>query len=58
MKNLENNQTLGKRYKNNNSPMFIKHNNTLITDPNGIENTFSDYFQGRIKVALGPLAGT
>ena len=24
--------------------MFIEHNNTLITDPNRIANTFSDYF--------------
>ena len=24
--------------------MFIKHNNTLITDPNRTANTFNDYF--------------
>ena len=24
--------------------MFIEHNNTLITDPNRIANTFNDYF--------------
>ena len=24
--------------------MFIEHNNTLITDPNRISNTFKDYF--------------
>ena len=24
--------------------MFIEHNNTLITDPNRISNTFNDYF--------------
>ena len=24
--------------------MFIGHNNTLITDPNRIANTFNDYF--------------
>ena len=24
--------------------LFIEHNNTLITDPNRIANTFNDYF--------------
>ena len=30
--------------KKNKLPMFIEHNNTLITDPNRIANTFNDYF--------------
>ena len=38
------NETLGKTNKKNNLPMFIEHNNTLITDPNRIANTFNDYF--------------
>ena len=37
-------ETLGKRNQKNNLPMFIEHNNTLITDPNRIANTFNDYF--------------
>ena len=28
------NETLGKTNQKNNLPMFIEHNNTLITDPN------------------------
>ena len=38
------NETLGKRNQKNNLPMFIEHNNTLITDANRIANTFTDYF--------------
>ena len=38
------NETLGKTNQKNNLPMFIEHNNTLITDPNRISNTFNDYF--------------
>ena len=38
------NETLGKTNQKNNLPMFIEHNNTLITDPNRIANTFNDYF--------------
>ena len=38
------NETLGKTNQKNNLPMFIEHNNTLITDPNTISNTFNDYF--------------
>ena len=33
------NETLGKRNQKNNLPMFIEHNNTLITDQNRITNT-------------------
>ena len=33
-----------RRNQKNNLPMFIVHNNTLITDPNRIANTFNDYF--------------
>ena len=35
---------LVRRIRKNNLPMFIEHNNTLITDPNIISNTFNDYF--------------
>ena len=38
------NETLGKRKQKNNLPMFIEHNNNLITDPNMIANTVNDYF--------------
>ena len=38
------NETLGKGNQKNNLPMFIEHNNTLITDQNRIANTFNDYF--------------
>ena len=38
------NETLGKTNQKNNLPIFIEHNNTLITDPNRISNTFNDYF--------------
>ena len=38
------NETLGKTNQKNNLPMFIEHNNTLITDSNSISNTFNDYF--------------
>ena len=31
-----------------NLPMFIEHNNTLITDPNSIENTFNDELASNI----------
>ena len=34
------NKTLGKTNQKNNLPMFIEHNNSLITDPNRIANTF------------------
>ena len=37
-------ETLGKRNQKNNLPIFIEHNNTLITDANRIANTFNDYF--------------
>ena len=37
------NETLGKTNQKNNLPIFIEHNNTLITDPNRISNTFNDY---------------
>ena len=37
-------ETLGKTIQKNNLPMFIEHNNTLITDPNRKTNTFNDYF--------------
>ena len=30
--------------RKNNLPMFIEHNNTLMTDPNRIANTFDNYF--------------
>ena len=38
------NETLDKRNQINNLPMFIEHNNTLITYPNRIAYTFNDYF--------------
>ena len=38
------NATLGKTNQKNNLPMFIRHNNTLITDPNKRKNTFNNYF--------------
>ena len=38
------NDTLGKRNQKTNLPISIEHNNTLITDPNKITNTFNDYF--------------
>ena len=38
------NETLGKTNQKNNLPICIEHNNTLITDPNRISNTFNDYF--------------
>ena len=38
------NDTLGKRNQKINLPISIEHNNTLITDPNKIANTFNDYF--------------
>ena len=38
------NDTLGKRNQKTNLPISIEHNNTLITDPNKIANTFNDYF--------------
>ena len=38
------NDTLGKRNKTTNLSISIEHNNTLITDPNKIANTFNDYF--------------
>ena len=37
-------ETLGKRNQKRNLPMFIEHNNTLITDPKRIANTFNNYF--------------
>ena len=37
------NETLGKTNQKNNLSLFIKHNNTLITDPNRQSNTFNDY---------------
>ena len=37
------NKTVGKTNQKNNLPMFIEHNDTLITDPNRISNTFNDY---------------
>ena len=36
--------TLGKRNQKTNLPISIEYNNTLITDPNKIANTFNDYF--------------
>ena len=39
------NETLRKRNQENNLPVFIEHNNTLITDPNRISNTFNYYFE-------------
>ena len=39
------NETLGKRNQNKNLPMFIEHNNTLITHQNRIANTFNAYFE-------------
>ena len=36
------NETLGKSNQKNNLAMFIEHNNTLITDPKRIANTFND----------------
>ena len=38
------NDTLGKRNQKTNLPISIEHNNTLITDPNKIANTFNYYF--------------
>ena len=38
------NDTLGKKAQKTNLPISIEHNNTLITDPNKILNTFKDYF--------------
>ena len=38
------NGTIGKTNQKNNLPIFIEHNNTLITDANRIVNTFNDYF--------------
>ena len=38
------NDTLGKRNQKTNLPISIEHNNTLITNPNKIANTFNDYF--------------
>ena len=45
-RNYKNNmkKTLGKTNQKNNLLMSIEHNNTLITDPNRISNTFNDYF--------------
>ena len=37
-------ETLGKRNQKNSLPIFIEHNNTLITGPNRIANTFNEYF--------------
>ena len=36
------NETLGRKSKKNNLPVFIEHNNTTITDQNEIVNTFND----------------
>ena len=36
--------TLDKRNQKTNLPISIEHNNTLITDPNKLANTFNDYF--------------
>ena len=38
------NETLVKRNQKTYLLMFIEHNNTLITDPNRIVNTFNDYY--------------
>ena len=38
------NETLDKTNQKNNLPMFSEHNNTLITDPTRISNTFNVYF--------------
>ena len=35
---------MGKRNQESILPISIEHNNTLITDPNKIANTFNDYF--------------
>ena len=38
------NETLGKTNQKHNLSMFREHNNTLITDPNRISDTFNGYF--------------